>query len=160
MADNVLTAQQKVEGLKKALHEKKFQAYTPEQVSAAVDVAIGVLPRVKNYFTQLDKAIKILTPKTGIVVKLAGYAIAHPEVNILQLTASLKAAAGTKVIPDTQLNAILDAGTFAIVSTTRAARASKELDFDLGAEDEPEVAIVEDEDDEIATDENGKPLVE
>lgn len=130
-AVDIQAIEQKVDNFKVALHKKVFPTYTAEQVSAAVDVAIGVLPRVKNYFTKIEKSFRLITQpaKTQLVVKLTKYSLEHPEVSIQALSYSLKDAAEVKVIPDDKLAELLDDGTFEIKTAKGGAREPKDYDF-------------------------------
>lgn len=128
---NTSSPEAKVAQLKIALHDKLFKQYTQEQVNVAVDVAVATLPRVKNYFTKLEKSFKLLTNKTALVVKLTKYSLEHPEVSYSSLAYSLKEAAGQKVIKDDILSALLDAGTFEIRVAKGGSREAKEYDFNI-----------------------------
>ena len=124
-------AKEKLDAFKVSLHEKVFAEYTLEQVDAAVEVAAAVLPRVKNYFTRLDKCFKMLVNKTPILVQLVEYSIKNPEVEFQTLAYSLRQAAGQKTVTDEALAELLTDGTFEIVKPTRRRRAAEEYDFTL-----------------------------
>lgn len=124
-------AEEKIEAFKAQLQEKVFAENTLEEVGAAVDVAVAVLPRVKNYFTALDKCFKMLVNKTKVVVALTRYSIAHPEVSYQSLALSLKQASGVKVITDEKLLELLEDGTFPIVTKAGRTKATDEYDFEV-----------------------------
>ena len=130
---DVQAIEQKVTAFKNAVHEKLFAEYTSEQVDAAVDVAVAVMPRLKNYFTKIEKSFRLITQpaKTQIVIKLTRYSLEHPDVTVASLSYSLKQAAGVKVIPDEQINKLLDEGDFPIVVAQRGTRSPRELDFTI-----------------------------
>lgn len=108
---------------------KKLNVELP-LVQEALEKAIYTLPRLKNYFTKIEKSFKLLVNKQNVLFELINYFLKNPNVEPSNLAYTLKQQYGRSVPDETIIKNLKDTN-LEILTTPSRRKTSNDYDFTI-----------------------------
>lgn len=101
-----------------------------KKVDAAMAKAVYTLPRLKNYFTKLEKSFKLLVNKQNVLLAIVDYFLKNENEDAADVCYTMKKQFG-KTIADDKIIEVLNDKSFKVQKATHAKREAKDYDFNI-----------------------------